>query len=142
MIGETPQLLGGDPQRFGGVVAHLGDDFVVQVGDDALHIVFDAITASAEVLVELAPEIFEATAGCICHDARLRAGLPAAFSIAGEDAAVTRAGRLGLEWEGSIVPDSAACILDRQSPFQEKCARRGTSEAFPDHLLVSSDSDP
>ena len=67
MFRESMQLIGCGTQSHGGVLAHLGDDAVIEKSDDPADILFDVIAERAEMLVEFASHILESAAGRFRH---------------------------------------------------------------------------
>jgi len=84
---QPRQLLRRDAQRPGGVFPHLGHHLFVEKRDDPLHVFLESFTASAKVLIQFAPHVFEAAACLLSH---IGSCLAAAFSIAMRDAPVNR----------------------------------------------------
>ena len=118
VVGQPRELAGSDAQRFRRVLAYFGNNAFIEVADHLFHIVFKAVAASAEMLIDVAPEPFERTCGWLTHTAPPI--FARAFSIAREDAAVNRwIVRPGLpEVTDTSRLQAAECILNCGISFQ------------------------
>lgn len=67
MLGELSQLIGGHAQPFRGVFADLGDNLVIEKGDDFLQFFLNARDGLIDGFVDFTAEILESTSWLIRH---------------------------------------------------------------------------